>query len=268
MADRTMVFGDDGSISADLAWLWINCHPWPQWRIEVVAAVMPSLDRVSTEGSELHEWQPANPRRAFSDSRIDEVIHLTCELDPRLALSRSADLLVIGPRGPGLAKAMHLGSTAEWLMIHPPAPMLVVRHGRRTQTVVICHDGSPDARAATDVVCRMPWVDQLIVTIVGVDDGRAAVEEAVEAASVPLTAVGADVRHEILCGVPTVELLRHLEQNNPDLVVLGTRGLTGLPRLRRGSTAGVLAHATQSSVLLASDQAADEKTGLGVGNGE
>lgn len=95
MADRTMVFGDDGSISADLAWLWINCHPWPQWRIEVVAAVMPSLDRVSTEGSELHEWQPANPRRALSDSRIDEVIHLTCELDPRLALSRSADLLVI-----------------------------------------------------------------------------------------------------------------------------------------------------------------------------
>ena len=31
MASETprLVFGDDGSPSADVAWLWVNDHPWP-----------------------------------------------------------------------------------------------------------------------------------------------------------------------------------------------------------------------------------------------
>ncbi len=248
-----MIFGDDGSISADLAWLWINSHPWPEWRLEIVTARVPTDFRVDGEGHDLHPWQPTNPRRVFSDSRISDVAHLTCDGDPRLALSRPADLLVIGPRGPGLAKAMHLGSTAEWLMVHPPAPMLVVRHGRRTLTAVVCHDGSAHARAATTALRNLPWADQLTVTLVGVDDGRADVERAIEAETAPLTAVGAVVQHRILHGDPTYELLRYIEQTNPDLLVLGTQGLTGMQRLRLGSTAGVLAHTAPSSVLLACD---------------
>lgn len=257
MTHRSMVFGDDGSMSADLAWLWINSHRWPQWRVEIVTAVMPAYVRACGERGDLHRWEPDNPRRPFVEAQIEDAVHLTGDLDPRLALSRSADLLVIGARGPGLAKAMHLGSTAEWLMTHPPAPMVVVRHGRPSRTAVICHDGSPHARSATDTVCALPWVDQLSVTLVVVDDGRTDVEWAVDSASRSLVSVGADVHQTILHGEPTHQLLHYLEQNTPDLLVLGTRGLTGIKRFRVGSTAGVLAHTTRGSVLLACDDSAD-----------
>ena len=35
---RRLVFGDDQSQAADVAWLWINCHDWPGWQIEAVTA--------------------------------------------------------------------------------------------------------------------------------------------------------------------------------------------------------------------------------------
>ncbi len=36
MSRRTLVFGDDGSEAADVAWLWVNEHTWPDSQIEVV----------------------------------------------------------------------------------------------------------------------------------------------------------------------------------------------------------------------------------------
>lgn len=253
MANKTMVFGDDGSISADLAWLWINVHGWPAWEVDIVHAVPTLVIKASEEPIELQEWNPGNPRTAFAESKLERVVNLTGELDPRIALSRPADLLVVGPRGPGLAKAMHLGSTAEWLLVHPPAPMVVARHGRSTQTAVICHDGSVHARAATNAVCQLPWADQLTITLVVVDDGRTAVDDTLVEASAALMATGATVDHRILTGEPTHEILRYLEGHTPDLLVCGTRGLTGVERLRVGSTAAVLAHSSGSSILVACD---------------
>lgn len=94
--------------------------------------------------------------------------------------------MVVGRRGPGIAKALHLGSTAEWLMVHPPAPMVVARHGRTTLTTSVCHDGSPHADAAMAALCRMPWIDGVPVTIVSVDDGAMDVERTVRAARATL----------------------------------------------------------------------------------
>lgn len=257
MTNRTMVFGDDGSISADLAWLWINVHAWTDWELDIVHAVPPVAVVASAEPIELHEWNPGNPRVPFAEAKLARVVHLTGELDPRLALSRESDLLVVGPRGPGLAKAMHLGSTAEWLMVHPPSPMVVARHGRRTQTAVVCHDGSPHAAAAMAALCALPWAHQLAATLVVVDDGRTDVDATVTAATAALLSTGATVEHRIPSGDPTHEILRFLETHTPDLLVCGTRGLTGIKRLRVGSTAAVLAHAATSSILVACDPLAD-----------
>ncbi len=35
---RRLVFGDDQSQAADVAWLWINSHAWPGWQIEALTA--------------------------------------------------------------------------------------------------------------------------------------------------------------------------------------------------------------------------------------
>ena len=247
------MFGDNGSPAADLAWLWINSHAWPGWRLEVVRAVVPEVVKVSEIPPVMREWQPDNPRAAFADSRFDDVVQLTIDQDPRIALTRHTDLLVIGHRGPGLAKAMHVGSTAEWLVVHPPSPMVIARHGRPTRTVMVCHDGSPSAQVATSCLSALPWSNGLRVDIVSVDDGRADVEWAVDEARQQLRRAGARTSVTILSGEPTEQLLQYARQHGPDLVVMGTRGLTGLSRLKIGSTAGVVAHATDHSVLLACD---------------
>jgi nucleotide-binding universal stress UspA family protein len=249
-----MVFGDDGSPTADLAWLWINSHAWPDWRLEVVHATDPVVVTASAFRPQPRPWRPAHPRQMFAEAQLDEIELLTVDEDPRVALLRPADLLVVGPRGRGFLKAMHVGSTAEWLMTSPSTPMIVVRHGRPTRTVVVCHDGSANACAATRALSRMPWAPGLTVTVVVVDDGRADADAAIEHATSTLGGTGATVRSLTLHGDPIDQLLRHLGQHEPDLVVLGSSSLTGVQRLALESPANVVAHSTHHSILLACER--------------
>lgn len=253
MPARKLLFGDDESPSADLAWLWINCHSWPNWRVKVIHAVDPGPVKVSSARPEPHRWEPSNPRRAFAEAGLDDVELLTVDEDPRLALIRPADLLVIGPRGKGVLKAMHVGSTAEWLITCPPSPLVVVRHGRRTRTAVVCNDGSPNAAAATEALSRLPWAGQLAVTVVAVEDGRADVDGGIDNALATLGKAGVVARQVVLHGEPIDELLHYLDDRQPDLVVLGASSLTGVQRLAIESPANVVAHSTQHTVLLASE---------------
>jgi len=258
MADpRTLVFGDDSSPAADVAWLFINSHRWPGWRLEVVAAHPPETPgmMLPREQTELHPWAPAQSRKVFNEAEFVEAVELCAAADPRLVLSRVSDLLVIGPRGPGLLKALNLGSTADWLLLHPPAPLLIARHGRSVRNVVLCADGSPHAEKATDVLAGMPWVDQLAITILAVDDHRIDVDTATTAAQRKLESVGASVKVRVDRGKPTAVITRVLAEVAPELVVLGTRGLTGLRHLRLGSTAGAVTRTASCSVLVACDEA-------------
>jgi nucleotide-binding universal stress UspA family protein len=255
---KLLVFGDDSSVSADLAWLWINCHEWPTWRLEVITARQPETFRANDEDAVLHPWEPTHPRAPFTESQISVVTSLTGEIDPRLALSRAADLLVVGRRGKGMAaRFLHLGSTAEWLMAHPPAPMVIARRGRPTRTAVVCADGSSHAAVATATLAGMAWIRDVEVTIVTVDDGAVNVEQAYSGVADMLETSGARLVRRDTHGSPTHELLAVVEEIEPDLVVLGTRGLTGKKRRRVGSTASTIAHSVDCSILIACDDAGD-----------
>jgi nucleotide-binding universal stress UspA family protein len=260
-ATHTLVFGDDGSSGADLAWLWVNSHRWPGWRLDVVTAVPATHPGGSCQAGQAVEWEPPSPRSAFAEAQLDRVVHLRVDGDPRVALLRPADLLVVGRRGPGLAKALHLGSTVEWLMTRPPAPMVIARHGRRTRAITVCHDGSCHASAAVEAICALPWADEVSVTVLTVEDGRVDADAAVDQAMLRLASAGIAAEAKVLRGEPTLELLRHLETCSSDVVALGTQGLTGLRRARVGSTAGVLAHATDKSVLLVCDHSRHDRAG-------
>ena len=252
---RTLVFGDDSSPAADIAWLFINNHQWPGWHLEIVAAHMPETAApLPRQDTDLHAWTPPRPRKVFAEAQFAQVAELTAEADPRLVLSRKSDLLVIGPRGHGFLKALHVGSTADWLLLHPPAPLLIARHGQTVRSVVVCVDGSPDADRVTRVLAELPWADQLAITILAVDDRRIDVDTATGSARERLEAAGATVNVRVHGGEPTTMIHRHLADASPDLVALGTRGLTGLRHLRLGSTASAIARAAACSVIVACDE--------------
>jgi len=153
---------------------------------------------------------------------------------------------------------VHLGSTSETLMNDPPIPLVIARHGVPTTRALICADGSTDCLGAIDALCAMPWIDQVHVMVATVAERGIDADEVADAAASGLRAMTASVRAEVL--VPDhlpvafstrAMLLDAAERWEADLVVLGTRGLSGFAAVRAGSIATSLAANAPCSVLMA-----------------
>ena len=259
--ERLLVFADDSSEGADIAWAWVCAQSWPGWRAEVLSVV---ADHEG--GQDPHDWEPASPRVAPESTGLASVRHVRAFGDPRAVLQQvEADLLVIGPRGAGLRKKLHLGSVAESLLTCPRAPTVIARGPRVVQAMTLAVDGHAQSAAALGVLSTLPWARQVHLDVVGVEtgDGSAStgVQEAVQAAS----GITSDVKGTILRPQEwdlTVnvrnDLTRFVEERPCDLVVMGTAGLTGMRRLRVGSTADYIARHVDCPVLLVRDQAASD----------
>ncbi len=258
----TILFGDDGSTAADLAWAWLNAQDWDGWTVDVLEADPGHASEVSDD---IVEWEPELPRVLINPAAIAAVRHLHTRADPRVAIAECADrdVIVVGPRGRGLLKALHLGSTSEWLLHNPPAPLVIARHGQPVRSAVVCSDGSPDSIAAARVLATMPWLPGVDVTVISVPQGELDAEEAVRVAAAELHGKAKSVRQLVL-NPDSTEVFYHvrdiildfLSEHRTDLVVQGTTGLSAWKSLRAGSIASSLAAHATSSVLIVHDRTA------------
>lgn len=247
-----LAFGDDRSAEADVCWDWIEGHTWPGWSLEVVTAEAPEdMHPLSEEEAHLHPWDPPEPRDA-DGLRFESVEHLRVEVDPRLALiSKPWDLVAIGPRGSGLLKRLHLGSTADWLLREPTSPLVIAHQPGPVRRVMFAADGSPHAQRAMACLVSLPWIADTTVHIVSVDDGRVDAETAAADAERALSAVDVETEVMIRSGRPTHAIVGVCQQLSPDLVVMGARGISGLKRVVIGSTTAAVAGSTDRSILVA-----------------
>ena len=264
--EHWLVVGDDRSQSGHGVWSWVAAQPWAGWRVTVVTA-QPPKDGAPSELAVPHPWDP-EPARELSQADVP-VEHVVAEADPRVVLDRydTADLIVIGPRGPGLLKRLHLGSTAEWLVSghRPLSPVLIARSSEPVRSVLVCTDGSPGAADAVHTLAAMPLVRGVGVTVLGIDTPQGEAGDAVLDAARELRAAGSgEVRTLLVGAVPLTTpldvrptILGQVGRTEPDLVVLGTRGLSGLRRAVLGSTASAVVRHARCSVLVgrADDQA-------------
>ncbi len=196
-----------------------------------------------------------------------QVHEQTVKEDPRFALhtrGKDYDLLVVGSKGRGLLKALHIGSTAEWLIDMPTAPTVIVRGAHRTQRVLLAHDGSRHALAAEQAVLAMPWSTGVEVRVLSISDGTSDAEKVTEEARARLEGQVAAV-DVVVVGPDDLEvfyrprdvILRHIADWQPDLVAIGSRGMTRWESLneaalfRAGSTATGVANHASCSVLVA-----------------
>jgi len=252
-----LVVGDDRGEASATLWGWVAAQPWPGWRVTAVTA-RPRADRLVEERATPHAWSPEPPRE-LPDNHVE---HLLAEADPRLVLDGydDADLVVVGPRGRGLLKRLGLGSTAEWLVSshRPLTPVLVARGTEPVQHVLVCADGSPDANDAIGTLARLPLLEGARVTVLGVDTLERREGDAVSEAAHLLRDAGAgEVRTLLVGAVPMTvtfdvrpTILGMVDKIEPDLVVVGTRGLGGLRRAVLGSTAEAVVHHATCSVLV------------------
>lgn len=248
-----LAFGDDGSGPADMAWAWITNQQWPGWHVDVLTA--------RAEGAvewgappRYTEWVPPWGR----DEEVPgaaTIRFLEVATDPRamLAEGEGIDLMVLGLRTHTFLHGFVTGSTTEWLLHHPPAPLLVASRPDPLESVTICVDGSEHARVAWEAFCSIPAAEGSRVTVLTVDDGRTDATAAAADAAASLEGEVAEVTTKIAHGHPTTRILEYLGEQRSDLVVLGTRGLTGWKRLRLGSTASAVVRGAPCSALIASD---------------
>ncbi len=253
---RRLVFGDDQSQAADVAWLWINSHDWSGWQIEAVTVT--PVGRA--QDTEVRAWEPRHPREVLRAGTRIPVHHEQIIGDPMRTMTglRDRDLLVVGPKGRGFRKTLHLGSTTDALLNNPPMPLVIARHGVPTTSVLVCADGSADCRAAIEALQAMPWLAGVAVLVVSVPQADLDAPQAAESAAASLRAVAHSVRVEVPAPDPLqivvntrAVLLEAAERWQADLVVLGTRGLSGFAAIKAGSIATSLATNAPCSVLMA-----------------
>ncbi|MEE3089098.1 MAG: universal stress protein [Actinomycetota bacterium] len=257
--DRLLLFADDGSDGSTHAWEWISAQSWPGWQVRVLTVQRQGIDHRDPQPPQ--PWSPASPRKLPAGAEVASLRHMVADGDPREVLSTtSADLLVIGPRGSGLLKRLHVGSVAEALLDNPSAPLLVAHDNHTVEHNTIAVDGSGYSEQAVRIVAALPWVGATRVTLLGVDEGDGRAPAAVESAATLMeshalavdrrviphdeNALTVNVRHEIDS---------FLTDHRCDLLVVGTKRWTGSERLRLGSVADYLAHHVRCSILIVRD---------------
>lgn len=186
-----------------------------------------------------------------------------------------ADLIVVGNRGLGTAASVLLGSVSATLVDHADCPVLVAR-GPSISRILIATDGSrsseaiPDALAAwdvfqdlpIDVLCVAPptrrgegatmapmiagWQSSLVDASHEVDRYLVMADEM----AARLVAAGMRANSSVRRGEAAAEIETAALDLGADLIITGSRGLSGLQRLLLGSVAHrVLLH-SQCSVLV------------------
>lgn len=246
-----LVFGDDGAPAADMAWQWITAHRWPGWQVDTMTADADTSRIEWGSPARVEEWKPSWDRPLPDQQPTMTVRFLRVFTDPRAMLADiEADLMVVGLRSGSYLDAMVTGSTTEWLLHHPPAPLLVVRTPDPVERVLVCADGSDHALSAMSSFTALPMAAAADVTIMAVDDGRVDVEASLESATRALEDRVSTLKTMTSEGTPASAILEVIEREDPELVVLGTRGLTGWRRLRLGSTAASVVRSAPCNSLV------------------
>lgn len=193
------------------------------------------------------------------------------------AHSLQPDLIVIGNRGHGPFATLLLGSVSTEVVDHAPCPVLVARHAS-VNRLIVGADGSKSGQRAVDILAGWPIFRDLPVRVVGVcqpaggwaapvgtaffpswvefrdttvDERRRQLDEITSRAEGQLAGAGMRSSGEIREGDPAEQLIRAANEDGADLIVVGSRGLSTLPRLVLGSVARkVLLHADASVLII------------------
>ena len=191
-----------------------------------------------------------------------------------------ADVVIVGSRGHGAIATLLLGSVSSEVVDHAPCPVLVAR-GRSLSRAVFATDDSPSAEAAEAILARWPifaglpihvlsvaevvhpWTTGIAPTMYGqvldayaaeLRESKAQHQRIATDAAGRLRESGRRVDSEMRDGDAAGEIIAVAEKRGADLIVLGSRGRTGLTRLLLGSVARNVLSGSTASVLVVHEQ--------------
>jgi nucleotide-binding universal stress UspA family protein len=197
------------------------------------------------------------------------------------AAELGADLVIVGSHDRGALASFALGSVAAEVVDHAPCPVLVARRST-LGPIVLGHDGSEAAARAEELIIEWPFLAREAVRVVRVtplvtpwnlpfdpgmggaaisgdllqeliDQRRELSRQTAEAAVTRLLARGVDARVDLRSGAAADGLIDAIDTASAQLVVVGSRGNSGLTRLVLGSVARTVLYRAPCSVLIVRD---------------
>jgi nucleotide-binding universal stress UspA family protein len=175
------------------------------------------------------------------------------------AAAHDVDLLAMGTHGRTGIRRYVIGSVTEHVLRRAEAPVLTARADERANggdisRVLVPTDGSDAAEAAVNHAVAVAEACGAAVRVLSVVDTRALAaqselapsdvmlesleersEHAVNEVAERCEAAGLSVETAIARGAPSRAVCEDAAENNADLVVMGTRGRSGLDRVLLGS---------------------------------
>ncbi|RKS71030.1 nucleotide-binding universal stress UspA family protein [Actinomadura pelletieri DSM 43383] len=198
-------------------------------------------------------------RKVAPDLKVRAVLRRWPAPASLIEASRTADLLVLGPRGLGGFAGLVLGSVGAQVAAHAACPVIIVRGApeQGAGRVVVGVDGSAASRAALSMGFAEADARGLSLSAVVAWDQepakglpplvdetglREATRTALARLMIPLRELhpGVDVQTEVVIGSPREVLIAASEGAN--LLVVGSRGLGGFRGLVLGSVSHALVH--------------------------
>ncbi|MGE0796248.1 MAG: universal stress protein, partial [Acidimicrobiia bacterium] len=160
----------------------------------------------------------------------------------------------------GLAE-MVLGSDSNEIVRRTTSPVLLVgpeaRPARRFEKLMVCLDGSPLSEQALAVAADLAADLHLSLHLVRVVDSDGIApsdlddDDQLRRAVSDLEGRGLEADWQILCSLPEARtLVRHADEAEVDLVVVGTHGRSGMRAVTMGSVANAVVRHAHQPVLV------------------
>lgn len=212
------------------------------------------------------KWTIATSARA--DSPAWAIINTSEEWHP--------DMIVVGSHGYGFFHRARLGSVSEKVLLEARCAVHVAKKTEHTTNtplrIVLGYDGSDDAKAALRSLATRSFpsgtqvhvisaMDLRMVTAIGYlsvfteellditrDDDLAVVQKLVDNAVAELRTHGFDATGIVDEGDPKKVLVKHAEEWQADLIVVGAHGTTRTERFLMGSVSSAITSRAHCSV--------------------
>jgi nucleotide-binding universal stress UspA family protein len=285
-----ILFATDGSPEADRAREFLGFLPLPSGSELIIMSVVSQAEESLGEGEkgkppkELGSAQDAADQAAYHLAKAGVCTEclVTCghpaDMICRVAEEKDAELVVVGSRGRSSLARFFLGSVSQRVAKHAPAPVLIVKpRSEPIEKILIGVDGSEDSRMAAEFLKRFPFPPSAAVYVAHVVhvlspsfgehkgyyetaelggeleqlrkaaevDGKKILEGAAESLR------GAfEVETLVTAGPPARRLIELAGEIDADLLVVGSRGLTGVERFLMGSVSLQSCHHAPCSVLV------------------
>jgi nucleotide-binding universal stress UspA family protein len=239
----------------------------PELALEITAA---TERRLREEGERVLNFTAAilPPHMGRVSKRLD--LGKPAEMILSVAEEVTADLIVLGARGLGPVRELLLGSVSHRVLSHAPCPTLIVNRALGSlRHILLPLQGPEDAEAAVRFLASKPFKEPPEVKVLsaepyahpawpaGFSASASPAEELVtitqrfvDDVAARLTALGYRATGVVRTEAPAHAILQEAAKTDPDLIMMGTRGLRGTSRFLLGSVSHAVLHRAPCPMLV------------------